>query len=101
MLRLKAFLRDSWTCVDCGWKPDIVAQFHSFGIHSLPPTNSVIEELRVRKLNNQRHLHGDHILTIQKRPDLRLYLDNIATRCNVCHAIKTGTEDGGGWSSRN
>jgi hypothetical protein len=95
MIRLRAFLRDAWTCIDCGWKPDIVDQYIRFGIHDLPPTDSILEELRVRKLNRQRHLHGDHILTIIDRPDLRLSLDNVATRCNICHAVKTANEDRG------
>ena len=56
---------------------------------------AILDELRVRKVNHRRHLHGDHIETIEARPDLRLVLSNIATRCNECHASKTAREDGG------
>jgi 5-methylcytosine-specific restriction endonuclease McrA len=93
--RVQALERDRWTCVDCGWKPDIVEMYERLGIPELPPAKAVLEELRVRKLRNERHLHGDHVRTIDERPDLRLTLDNIATRCDRCHAIKTAKEDGG------
>ena len=30
-LRILCFVRDRWRCVDCGWAPEIVAQFRSWG----------------------------------------------------------------------
>lgn len=93
--RVQALQRDRWTCVDCGWKPDIVAMYERLGIPELPPTAAVLEELRVRKNRKHRHLHGDHIITVGERPDLRLSIENVACRCNVCHASKTALEDKG------
>jgi hypothetical protein len=54
-----------------------------------PPTSVILEELRKRWHANLRHLHGDHDVPIEQRPDLRLDLDNYKTRCNECHAAKT------------
>jgi 5-methylcytosine-specific restriction endonuclease McrA len=34
-------------------------------------------------------LHCDHVIPIEDRPDLRLDLDNLATRCDRCHNART------------
>jgi hypothetical protein len=86
-VRLQAFLRDGWRCVDCGWEPEIVTLMREAGAEAA--TADVLEELRRRKLANERHLHGDHILTVEERPDLRLDVSNVATRCNECHGRRT------------
>ena len=59
--------------------------------HSLgdPPTDRVLDELRRRKLRGERHLHADHVIPIHDRPELRLDLDNMATRCDRCHDART------------
>ena len=87
-VRIAAFVRDAWQCVDCGWEPMIVTAFREAG-EGLPSTAAVLESLRIRQRRGERHLHGDHIETIEDRPDLRLDVGNIATRCNVCHNRKT------------
>ena len=38
------------------------------------------------------HLHADHQIPIEQRPDLRLDLDNLRTRCNRCHNAKSMRE---------
>lgn len=37
----------------------------------------------------------DHIISINKAPELRLDLDNLASICGPCHKEKTNREDGG------
>ena len=83
-LRPLCFERDNWRCVDCGWQPDLVKFYQHMNLGAIP-VERVFDELRQRANNGQRHLHMDHIQTIEDRPDLRLMLDNVATRCNVCH----------------
>lgn len=90
-LRILCFQRDEWRCVDCGWEPDIVRRFRLAGL-GLPATGVILEELRAQCNSNQRHLHADHVIQIDERPDLRLDLDNLATRCDGCHARKTRAE---------
>ncbi len=94
VLRVAAFVRDHWTCVECGWKPEIVALYESLGIPELPAREAVLEELKVRKNAGLRHLHGDHIVSIERAPELRLCLENIQTLCNVDHARKSIRVDG-------
>lgn len=48
--------------------------------------------LRGAYRRGEKHLHGDHIVPIEERPDLRLDLENYATRCNECHSAKTMRE---------
>jgi hypothetical protein len=43
----------------------------------------VLAELRERFSQGERHLHADHQLSIAARPDLRLDLDNLRTRCTT------------------
>jgi len=80
--------------MDCGWKPEIVDMYERMGA-GLPPNGVVLAELRARRSAGATHLQGDHQITIEERPDLRLELSNIATRCDRCHARKTAREDGG------
>jgi 5-methylcytosine-specific restriction endonuclease McrA len=90
-LRILCFQRDAWRCVDCGWEPDIVADFRRFDLGD-PPIDRVLDELRDRHNRGERHLHADHKIPIAERPDLRLDLDNLATRCVSCHSAKTMRE---------
>ena len=87
-LRIPCFVRDNWTCVDCGWKPELVAVCQEYDL-GVPPIAKVIDELRRRFNRRERHLHADHIEPIAVRPDLRLDLNNLATRCNICHNRRT------------
>jgi 5-methylcytosine-specific restriction protein A len=87
-LRVLCFQRDNWRCVDCGWEPELVEVFRSFGMGPAP-VDKVLEQLRSNYANGARHLHADHIIPIEKRPDLRLDLDNLATRCDRCHNART------------
>jgi hypothetical protein len=80
----RRLLRDGWRCADCGWAPEIVEQFRRLGLGA-PPTDRVLAELRHRHNRGERHLHADHQVPIVQRPDLRLDLDNLRTRCDRCH----------------
>lgn len=93
-LRILAFQRDNWKCIDCGWQPQIVIDFEQYELGE-PDQAVVLDELRKAFNRGERHLHGDHIIPIEVRPDLRLDLDNYATRCNLCHSAKTMRELGG------
>lgn len=93
-LRVPCFERDGWTCVDCGWMPEIVRQCVEVGIE-LPPAALVLRELADAYNRRERHLHCDHEIPIDVNGELRLELSNLRTRCNECHARKTATEDGG------
>src|SRR5450432_1855172 len=90
-LRVLCFIRDEWRCVDCGWEPNLVRDFRQFGLGP-PPAEQVLAELRERFRQAERHLHADHQIPITVRPDLRLDLDNLRTRCNTCHNAKTMRE---------
>ena len=87
-LRPLCFQRDNWRCVDCGWEPDLVELYRRMNMGPVP-VDRVLDELRRRHNRGERHLHADHIKTIEDRPDLRLDLDNLATRCNICHNART------------
>ena len=101
VLRIRAFERDRWTCVECGWRPDLAAMYQAIGADELPASLAVMDELRRRQRAGLRHLQGDHIIPISQRPELRLTLGNIQTLCSLCHGRKTAAEDGGfGTSTR-
>ena len=90
-LRLLCFQRDCWRCLDCGWEPDIVRDFREAGLGP-PPAEQVLDELRCAFARGDRHLHADHQIPIEERPDLRLDLENLRTRCDGCHRAKTMRE---------
>ena len=90
-LRILCFKRDGWRCVDCDWEPNIIRDCREAGLES-PPTAEVLTELRARFARGERHLHADHEIPIEVRPDLRLDLDNLRTRCDGCHRAKTMRE---------
>ena len=92
-LRVQCFVRDGFRCVDCGWEPRGARLRRELEMEL--PAAKILEELRVAFANGKRHLHADHELPIELRPDLRLSLDNLRTRCNECHSRKTAREDGG------
>lgn len=88
LLRVLCFQRDNWRCIDCGWEPDLVTLHRTMSMGPVP-LDRVLTELRRRYTRGERHLHADHVAPIEERPDLRLVLDNLATRCNVCHNART------------
>jgi 5-methylcytosine-specific restriction endonuclease McrA len=90
-LRIRCFVRDNWRCVDCGWEPDIVRLCREAGLDP-PPAFRVLVELRDRFADRLTHLHADHVVPIAERPDLRLDLDNLQTRCDRCHRARTRRE---------
>jgi HNH endonuclease len=90
-LRILCFMRDHWTCVDCGWMPDTLRDCIAADIEE-PPIHVMLAELTDRCNRGDKHLHADHEIPIEDRPDLRLDLDNYRTRCNECHAAKTMRE---------
>jgi 5-methylcytosine-specific restriction endonuclease McrA len=90
-LRISCFLRDEWKCVDCGWEPELLRIWREVGL-GRPPAKHVLEELRSAFARGDRHLHADHQIPIEERPDLRLDLDNLKTRCDKCHRAKTARE---------
>ncbi len=91
MLRVQCLERDAWACGDCGWRPPLVEEFARLGL-PVPRTLLILDELRERKVHNLTHLHADHVISIEERPDLRLVLSNLQTLCNSCHARKTRHE---------
>jgi hypothetical protein len=90
-LRISCFIRDNWTCVDCGWQPSIVADFALYQLGE-PPLERILAELTANHNAGHRHLHADHQIPIEERRDLRLDLRNYRTRCNLCHSAKTMRE---------
>jgi len=48
-----------------------------------------------RMCGSERSTHADHIISVSKRPDLRLELSNGQGLGQRCHSIKTASQDGG------
>jgi len=90
-LRVQCFVRDGWRCVACGWEPPIVFDCRRFELGE-PPIAKVLEELARAQQACERHLHADHKIRIELRPDLRLDLDNLQTLCDSCHNRKSMRE---------
>jgi hypothetical protein len=90
-LRIQCFERDGWKCRACGWEPDTVIDYRRFEIGK-PPAAEVLEELRKRHNDRQRHLHADHVIPVEIRSDLRTELSNMQTLCDLCHGGKTNRE---------
>ena len=74
--------------MDCGWQPQLLIDFRRLGLGE-PPIQRLLEELAQALNFGERHLHADHDIPIAVRPDLRLNLDNLKTRCDKCHNRKT------------
>ena len=77
VLRVRALIRDSWTCQQCHWQPEPVRLAVAY--YQDPPVHPTLRYLTAEQQANRRHLHVDHIQTIEVRPDLRLELDNLQT----------------------
>ena len=92
-MRVPCFVRDQWTCKQCGWRPDVVRECSELKIQA--PVDEILKELRKRYAARGIHLHADHIEQVDQRPDLRLDLSNYQTLCNCCHTRKTVREHGG------
>ena len=90
-LRIQAFIRDGWHCVQCGWEPDLV-RYYRDGNLGLPPTATMLDILRIRYNAGQEHLDADHIIPFGRRPELRLVLSNLQTMCSTCHKAKSRNE---------
>lgn len=97
-LRVECFERDGWRCQGilpngkaCSWEPTIVTAFRDAG-RGLPRTAAVLAFLRSERANHHPHLHADHVLTIEDRPDLKDSLDNMQVLCDSCHARKSQGE---------
>lgn len=86
--RIECFERDQWRCRKCGWEPRIVEEFRNQGL-GLPPTETILAELRLAFARGERHLHADHRMTIEAHPELSESLGNYQTLCDRCHRIKT------------
>lgn len=85
-LRRDVFLRDDFTCRECGYRPPVVPDTSYDGSHTVGdfpgrPSGPCDFE--------QRHLQLDHVVPLCKggAPKDR---DNLQTLCNVCNARKSG-----------
>ena len=90
-IRVLCFQRDHWRCCKCGWTTSLISECERLGI-ALPPTETILADLTASFRRNERHLHADHIVRIDRGPEHRLSLHNLQTLCNVCHAAKTLSE---------
>lgn len=90
-LRIACFVRDGWKCGVCGWQPELIRLSLKHAVDP-PHAEAIVEELRQRKREGLRHLHGDHVEAIAVSPQQRLQAENIQTLCNVCHCAKTMRE---------
>ena len=89
-LRKQALIRDHFTCLDCGWQPNLVEMALEAGAKI--PVAEVFEELRRRYRAKGTHLIVDHKIPIRRNKALRLKLENLQTLCSDCHAKKTAKE---------
>lgn len=91
VLRIKAFIRDGWTCVRCGWKPRCVREWENFQERlNFPPQEVILAELTRAYKRGENHLQGDHILDVETHPELANVLSNMQALCKNCHSLKTG-----------
>lgn len=93
-IRVLIFDRDHWTCMDCGWRPELLVECERVGLDQ-PDIAVILDYLAKAQQTGERHLHCDHVIPIADAPDMRLSAGNLATRCSTCHAVKTAREDGG------
>ena len=94
-LRIICLVRDRWRCQKCDWEPDIVRLSREYELPDLPPAEKVLEELRNRAVDGERHLQVDHVIPISQAPELRLELGNLQVLCDACHRTKTLAENRG------
>lgn len=93
-MRILAFQRDEWRCLDCGWRPQILVECEEYGLDE-PPQSVILDFLRIAYNRGERHLAGDHAIPIEQHPELRLDLGNYRTLCNACHQLKCVREGQG------
>lgn len=89
-LRVQGLIRDGWTCQRCGWQPTPVRLAVAYGQEI--PVQPTLRYLAAEQQAGRKHLHVDHIVPIEQRPELRLVLANLQTLCNACHSAKTMVE---------
>ena len=88
-LRVQCFIRDNWTCRDCGWMPRHAKIRRAFPQLGEVNVQQQLTELTQEYKRGGLHLVADHILDIDSHPDLAADLDNYQALCSACHAVKT------------
>jgi len=74
-MRLATFVRDGWKCVDCEWTPI-----------TLSVVEAIESMLHGKGAGGDRWLECDHETNVRFGGDERP--EDLATRCNLCHAKK-------------